>query len=117
MDAQQNTDKAIKEAKKLKKAVACWLVDDLHQEEMPVSVFMAGSPGAGKTETARAMIRAFADEHRLGLVHIENGELSDRVWASTAKASKADCYNDDKPFFIAALLLKDTVTTNFWNLD
>jgi predicted ABC-type ATPase len=75
MDDQQITDKAIKEAKKMKKAVACRLVDDLPQEEMPVSVFMAGSPGAGKTETARAMIRAFADDHGLGLVHIENDEL------------------------------------------
>ncbi|MGI2056486.1 zeta toxin family protein [Shewanella baltica] len=75
MDDQQITEKATKEAKKMKKAVANRLVDHLPQEESPVSVFMAGSPGAGKTETARAMIRAFANEHGQGLVHIENDEL------------------------------------------
>ncbi|MCT8982650.1 zeta toxin family protein [Shewanella algae] len=75
MDDKLITDKAIKEAKKMKKAVAKRLVDHLPEEEAPVSVFMAGSPGAGKTETARAIIRAFADEHGQGLVHIENDEL------------------------------------------
>lgn len=75
MDDQQVTEKAIREAKDMKKVVAKRLVDHLPQEEEAVSVFMAGSPGAGKTETARAMIRAFKSENGLALVHIENDEL------------------------------------------
>ncbi|WP_231570518.1 zeta toxin family protein [Shewanella sp. ZOR0012] len=75
MTDQEITEKAIKEAKKMKKEVASKLVDAFPLEDLPVSVFMAGSPGAGKTETARAMIRAFANEHGQGLVHIENDEL------------------------------------------
>ncbi|MDH1628372.1 MULTISPECIES: zeta toxin family protein [Shewanella] len=75
MTEQEITEKAIKEAKKMKKEVASKLVDAFPLEDLPVSVFMAGSPGAGKTETARAMIRAFDNDHGLGLVHIENDEL------------------------------------------
>ncbi|MBF4391320.1 zeta toxin family protein, partial [Vibrio anguillarum] len=37
--------------------------------------FMAGSPGAGKTETARNMIKTFKKESGVDLVHIENDEL------------------------------------------
>lgn len=71
----QITDKAIKEAKKLKKKLAKEMVDHLPQEESAVSVFMAGSPGAGKTETARNMIKTFKKESGVDLVHIENDEL------------------------------------------
>lgn len=69
------TQKAIKEAKKLKKKLAKEMVDHLPQEESAVSVFMAGSPGAGKTETARNMIKTFKSESGVDLVHIENDEL------------------------------------------
>jgi len=69
------TEKATKEAKKIKKLVANKLVDHLPQEESAVSVFMAGSPGAGKTETARNMIHNFRSEYGVELVHIENDEL------------------------------------------
>jgi len=55
MTEQEITEKAIKEAKKMKKEVASKLVDAFPLEDLPVSVFMAGSPGAGKTETARAI--------------------------------------------------------------
>ncbi|EHD0131662.1 AAA family ATPase [Vibrio alginolyticus] len=51
------------------------MVDHLPQEESAVSVFMAGSPGAGKTETARNMIKTFKKESGVDLVHIENDEL------------------------------------------
>lgn len=72
---EQITEKAIKEAKKLKKKLAREMVDHLPQEESAVSVFMAGSPGAGKTETARNMIKTFKKESGVDLVHIENDEL------------------------------------------
>lgn len=51
MDDQLVIEKAIRQAKDMKKEVAKRLVDHLPQEEEAVSVFMAGSPGAGKTET------------------------------------------------------------------
>ncbi|MFH4570297.1 zeta toxin family protein [Vibrio diabolicus] len=72
---EQITEKAIKEAKKLKKKLAKEMVDHLPQEESAVSAFMAGSPGAGKTETARNMIKTFKKESGVDLVHIENDEL------------------------------------------
>ena len=69
------TEKATKEAKNIKKLIASKLVDHLPQEESAVSVFMAGSPGAGKTETARNMIDNFSSAYGVELVHIENDEL------------------------------------------
>lgn len=48
MDDQLVIEKAIRQARDMKKEVAKRLVDHLPQEEEAVSVFMAGSPGAGK---------------------------------------------------------------------
>ena len=67
--------KAIIEAKARKKEIAISHVDHLPREEEAVSVFMAGSPGAGKTETARRIIKDFSVESDQNLVHIENDEL------------------------------------------
>jgi len=52
---------AITFAKKNKKKLAKHLANiDIYKPEAdPVSVFMAGSPGAGKTETAKALLSAF----------------------------------------------------------
>lgn len=66
---------AIAEAKKMKKRLAKSVVDANEVEENPVSVFMAGSPGAGKTEMARIMIRQFNSEVGVAPIHIENDEL------------------------------------------
>jgi len=65
---------AIAYAKKIKKSFAKGIVDSLPEEANAVSVFMAGSPGAGKTETARHMINSFKENQKLALVHIENDE-------------------------------------------
>lgn len=67
--------RAIKQAKSMKKQLAKGMIDHLPEEKNLVSVFMAGSPGAGKTETARGIIAQFWQEHNLQLVHIENDEL------------------------------------------
>jgi adenylylsulfate kinase-like enzyme len=69
------TSNAISYAKKIKKTFAKKMVDPLPQEESPVSVFMADSPGAGKTEVARLIIQDFESEYGINLVHIENDEL------------------------------------------
>lgn len=37
-------------------------------EDMPVSVFMAGSPGAGKTETSKAFLKQFEETNEKGEV-------------------------------------------------
>ncbi len=69
------TAKAIAQAKAIKKALAKEMIDHLPEEENAVSVFMAGSPGAGKTETAKSIISTFRQEHGVEVVHIENDEL------------------------------------------
>ncbi len=58
-------------ANKNKKRIAKEKVDIFPQEEEPVSVFMAGSPGAGKTEVAKSIIEAFGDN----ILRIDNDEL------------------------------------------
>lgn len=69
------TAKAIVQAKGMKKKLAKGMVDHLPEEESAVSVFMAGSPGAGKTETAKSFIHQFSNAHDISVVHIENDEL------------------------------------------
>ncbi|MFK5915060.1 MAG: zeta toxin family protein [Woeseiaceae bacterium] len=69
------TAKATVHAKAIKKKLAKAMIDHLPEEESAVSVFMAGSPGAGKTETAKSIISKFRQEHGVEVVHIENDEL------------------------------------------
>ena len=75
MTDEEITAKAIAQAKTMKKKLARAMVDHLPEEESAVSVFMAGSPGAGKTETAKSFIHQFSDAHDVSVVHIENDEL------------------------------------------
>jgi len=58
-------------AKSNKKRIAREKVDLFPQEEAPVSVFMAGSPGAGKTEVSKSLIEAFEGN----ILRIDNDEL------------------------------------------
>ena len=69
------TENAVAHAKAIKKQVAKEIVDHRPKEDEPVSVFMAGSPGAGKTETARNFIKNFSGSHQVDVVHIDNDEL------------------------------------------
>jgi predicted ABC-type ATPase len=69
------TAKAITQARSIKKKLAKGMIDHLPEEESAVSVFMAGSPGAGKTETAKSIISQFKQEYDVEVVHIENDEL------------------------------------------
>ncbi|MFD1008935.1 zeta toxin family protein [Oceanisphaera ostreae] len=75
MNDQQITEKAIVAAKKMKKVIAKKMVDHLPKEDPADSIFMAGSPGAGKTETARFLITSFQERDGVEFVHIENDEL------------------------------------------
>lgn len=102
MNDQEIIAKAIAEAKKMKKALAKTMVDHLPQEETAVSVFMAGSPGAGKTETARNILNMFKDQNGVSsLVHIENDEL---------RKEFEDYHGENSPLFQrAATLLVEAI--------
>jgi len=43
-------------------------------DEFPVSVFMAGSPGAGKTESSRNLIKRFTKDSQ-SVLRIDSDEL------------------------------------------
>ncbi len=49
-------ERAIKHAKKIKGSFAKKQVDGIEEDSSPISTFMAGSPGAGKTETVKSII-------------------------------------------------------------
>ncbi|HED38669.1 MAG TPA: Zeta toxin [Ignavibacteria bacterium] len=67
--------KAIDFAKKNKKQIANRLTDvkKFPAESHPVSVFMAGSPGAGKTESAEELIQRFSNNN--SILRIDSDEL------------------------------------------
>ena len=85
MDSSEKTnqniiDEAIDYAKKNKKRIAKELtnVDVYPPEENPVSVFMAGSPGAGKTEASISLIENAIDttnDNTLKVLRIDADEL------------------------------------------
>lgn len=60
---QRIKDEAIEYARRQKKAIARKLTDknQFPPDAEPVSIFMAGSPGAGKTEASKALVRQFRD--------------------------------------------------------
>ena len=67
-------DKAVAYANANKKRIAKEIVDSFDAETEPVSVFMAGSPGAGKTEVSKAFIEALGGS----TLRIDNDELRER---------------------------------------
>ena len=70
------TERAIEVARKHKKRIAKRVADkNLYPpEDDPVSVFMAGSPGAGKTEASKELI-AVLSENGQGVLRIDPDEL------------------------------------------
>ncbi|NNA03661.1 zeta toxin family protein [Pseudomonas lundensis] len=71
---EQVKNDAIAFARSNKKAIGKRRTDKEHYppEEAPVSVFMAGSPGAGKTEASMALVNLFADT---SILRIDPDEL------------------------------------------
>lgn len=71
---EQVKNDAIAFARSNKKAIGKRRTDKEHfpPEEAPVSVFMAGSPGAGKTEASMALVNLFADT---SILRIDPDEL------------------------------------------
>ncbi|AUG10861.1 zeta toxin family protein [Pseudomonas sp. S09G 359] len=68
------SEEALRFARSNKKSIARRLTDRAiyPPEESPVSVFMAGSPGAGKTEASIALVNLFAD---VSILRIDPDEL------------------------------------------
>ena len=63
-------EKAIEFARRNKKNIAKKLTDLrlFPADEIPVSVFMAGSPGAGKTESAKNLITRYSKDELKKLI-------------------------------------------------
>lgn len=61
-------------------------VDIFLPEQNPVSVFMAGSPGAGKTESSKNLIQKFSKDGRK-IIRIDPDELRSRVPGYTGNNS------------------------------
>lgn len=76
-EEQRTREEAIAYARANRKAIARELADpEVHPPEAePVSVFMAGSPGAGKTEASIELIRRFTD---WPILRIDPDELRER---------------------------------------
>lgn len=68
---------AIRYAKENKKRIAQEATDPsvFQSDTWPVSVFMAGSPGAGKTETAKALLDTFESDDGGRALHLDIDEL------------------------------------------
>ena len=68
---------ALAYAKANKKRIAKELTDPRRfmPEQNPVSVFMAGSPGAGKTETSVELLNTIARNHGVEILRIDPDEL------------------------------------------
>lgn len=75
MSDQNCIDKANKFANSNKKEIARKYTDvnKYTPEAHPVSVFMAGSPGAGKTESAKELIKKFSNNN--SILHIDPDDL------------------------------------------
>lgn len=69
------SNKAIEFARVNKKDIAKRLtrLEQFQADEIPVSVFMAGSPGAGKTESAKNLIAKFSKDKNI--LHIDSDNL------------------------------------------
>ena len=70
----KNAALAFARANKLKIADSLTDTEMLPPNEMPVSVFMAGSPGAGKTEFSKRLVESFG-KRRPKVIRIDGDEL------------------------------------------
>lgn len=59
------SENAINFAKKEKRRIAKEILKDFPKEKNPISVFMAGSPGAGKTESSIRLTEEFSSKQKI----------------------------------------------------
>ena len=79
-EEQAISDRAVAFARKNKRKISREVADKtiFLPEESPVSVFMSGSPGAGKTETSKELISSIATEDEGKVLRLDPDELRDR---------------------------------------
>lgn len=69
---QQTAERAQQYAKKNRQSISKQKINPFYEEANPVSIFMAGSPGAGKTETSKRLVENIGN-----LLRIDADELRD----------------------------------------
>lgn len=81
MTDEEISKEALKFAKQNKKRIAKELTNPAVYlpDEMPISVFMAGSPGAGKTEYSKLLIQTFEKDVSHPVARIDADEISLKV--------------------------------------
>lgn len=80
MNDEEITSQALEFARKHKKLLASELTNpNLYQiDDFPISVFMAGSPGAGKTESAKNLVKKFSiNEH--SILRIDPDDIREKM--------------------------------------
>ena len=77
VDCKTIKEQAIEYAKKHKKQIAYKFIDDnrYKSEDVPVSIFMCGSPGAGKTEFSKNIIKNLKQQ----IVRIDGDEIREKL--------------------------------------
>jgi AAA+ superfamily predicted ATPase len=77
MDNKEVKRRAIQYAKDNKKKIVKAFANPsiFPPEKKPISVFMAGSPGAGKTEFAKNLINRFIQKEEEKIVHIDADKI------------------------------------------
>ena len=81
--------KGIEFAKQNKKRIAQELTDPkvFLSEANPISIFMAGSPGAGKTEVSKSLVEILEEGNKRRIIRIDSDEIRDRIPGYTGKNS------------------------------
>ena len=81
---------AIEFAKKNKELIASELTDKLIYilDEKPISIFMAGSPGAGKTEYSKNLIEMQEKYKNHKVLRIDGDDLREKIPGYTGKYRK-----------------------------
>lgn len=90
MTQKEITERAIEYAKKHKKVIADQLtsLELFPPSEDPISVFMAGSPGAGKTEFSKNLIQVIEQKKNAPALRIDGDELRNNLPEYSGSNSK-----------------------------
>ncbi len=90
MSPEEITAAGIAFAKKYKDEIADELTNTstFSPDDHPISVFMAGSPGAGKTEFSEELLDILEEDGRHRVVRIDGDELRSRIPGYTGNNSK-----------------------------
>lgn len=74
MSEYKQNQKAVTFARRNKKSIAKKIVQGYSSSDRPLAIFMAGAPGAGKTEYARQLVKEFNKDTQ-EVLHIDADEL------------------------------------------